>query len=403
MAGPVRNEISGGIFLSAVIQGRDLLLSLPPEVTPARSGLPAPTPGFCGRVSDLSTMVAALSPRQGSNDRETIVTVRGTAGVGKTELMLQAARVALANGQFPGGVLFADAGGHDGPGASRLLAGFLRALGVPPGQLPAGLQDRAALYNLILSAFARRGKRILILIDDLVPGGEAASLLPLDAASPSIVTSREPLRIPSGLELAVGALDPGDCAKLLHRVLNIAHDGDPRVAADPNAAARISGLCGGLPLALRIVGALLAENPALPLAEVADNLQEESSRLDELEYMGGGMRACFDLSYRHLDLESARFFRLLSVHPGPGFSAEEAASLADVDLTAARHGLSALSPLLEYDVVAREWRMPVLVRLYANEHGLRHAREDRRAQALGRLVAVRGLRPPTGPPGRGPG
>ncbi len=43
MPGRVRNEISGGIFLSAVIQGRDLRLSLPPEVTPARSGLPAAT------------------------------------------------------------------------------------------------------------------------------------------------------------------------------------------------------------------------------------------------------------------------------------------------------------------------------------------------------------------------
>lgn len=93
----------------------------------------------------------------------------------------------------------------------------------------------------------------------------------------TIVTSRQALSVASGLELTVRALDdPGDCAKLLHRVLNIAHDGDPRVAANPKAAARISGLCGGLPRALRIVGALLAENPALPLAEVADNLQEDS-------------------------------------------------------------------------------------------------------------------------------
>src|ERR1700733_3957169 len=111
MPGEVRNEISGGIFLSAVIQGRDLYLSLPPEVAPARSGLPGPTSAFCGRADDLNTLVAALSPRQGRNPGKEVVTVRGMAGVGKTELLLQAAHIALASGWFPGGALFANAVG----------------------------------------------------------------------------------------------------------------------------------------------------------------------------------------------------------------------------------------------------------------------------------------------------
>ncbi len=386
MAEQIRNKISGGIFLSAVIQGQDLRLSLPPDVTPARSGLPAPTPAFCGRPGELSTLVAALSPSLAGARRERVVTVRGMAGAGKTELALQTAHAALTNGWFPGGALFADAGGRNGSGNTQILDGFLRALGVPAAQIPAGLDGKARLYALILAAFARQGKRVLIVIDDAGPGREAASLLPPQTASQAIVTCREPAEVPVGLEVTVRALDSAEGTELLQRVLNIAHAGDPRVDADPTAAARISDLCGGLPLALRIVGALLAENPAVPLATVASNLQEESCRLDELEYMGSGVRACFDRSYQYLDPESARVFRLLPVHPGPGFTAREAATLADVDLAMARRRLSVLASLLEHDASGEQWRMPVLVRLYANEHGLRHAIEDGRTVALGRLM-----------------
>lgn len=108
------------------------------------------------------------------------------------------------------------------------------------------------------------------------------------------------------------------------------------------------------------------------------------------------MRACFDLSYQGLDPESARVFRLLSVHPDPGFSAEDAAALVGLDPETARHALSALSCLLEYSTADEQWRMPVLVHLYANEHGLRHAGEDERAQALEWLITRRGLRSPGG-------
>jgi hypothetical protein len=376
MADQIRNKITGGIFLSAVIQGRDLHLSLPPEVTPARTGLPAPTPAFCGRAGELSALVAALSPPPAGEHREGVVTVRGMAGAGKTELALQAAHIALANGWFPGGALFANAGGRNGPGAAPILDGLLRALGVPAAQIPAGLDGKARLYALILATFTRQGKRILVLIDDAAPGHETASLLPPETARQAIVTCREAAEMPVGLEVTARALKSAEGAELLQRVLNIARAGDPRVDADPTAAARISELCGGLPLALRITGALLAENPAMPLATVAGNLQDESCRLDELEYTGGGVRACFDRSYQYLDPESARVFRLLAVHSGPGFTAAEAAILADLNLEETRHRLSWLTSLLEYDEVGDQWRMPVLVRLYAIEHGLRHAIQD---------------------------
>ncbi len=227
MAEQIRNKISGGIFLSAVIQGQDLRLSLPSEVTPARSGLPAPTPAFCGRAGELSTLVAALSPPLAGARRERVVTVRGMAGAGKTELALQAAHAALTNGWFPGGALFADAGGRNGSGNTQILDGFLRALGVPAAQIPAGLDGKTRLYALILKAFARQGKRVLIVIDDAAPGREAASLLRPQTASQAIVTCREPAEVPVGLEVTVRALDSAEGTELLRRVLNIGWLDDP--------------------------------------------------------------------------------------------------------------------------------------------------------------------------------
>ncbi|WP_405656934.1 hypothetical protein [Streptomyces sp. RK9] len=44
-ASAVTNTISGGVFFHAVIQGRDITVTLPPQITPALSGLPADVPG----------------------------------------------------------------------------------------------------------------------------------------------------------------------------------------------------------------------------------------------------------------------------------------------------------------------------------------------------------------------
>jgi hypothetical protein len=56
------NEISGGIFFSAVIQGRDITVQLPPEVIPALSGLPARSPTFAGRQEGLDETLGVLAP-----------------------------------------------------------------------------------------------------------------------------------------------------------------------------------------------------------------------------------------------------------------------------------------------------------------------------------------------------
>jgi hypothetical protein len=402
MSGDVGNRISGGIFLSPVIQGRDITVTLPSGITLARSGLPPASPSFSGRGAELRTLLSALSPDAGAGQPGTshpgtsqslppadVLAVCGMAGVGKTELALQAAHAALASGWFPGGALFAEMPGHDhggGPGVDDVLAGLLRALGVPPRQVPAGAPDRARLYGLILSAFARRGRRVLVLIDGAAAGESAGPLLPAGGSHRVVLTARDPVPIPGSSLLRLNVLTRDDSVDLLGSVLDLAHPGDTRVRDDPGSAARIADLCDGLPLALRIAGALLAEDPALPLAAMAANLRSEQTRLDELSYPGGSVRESFDRSYRHLDRQAARLLRLLTVSPGPDFSAAAAAAIAGLDPAATRLALAALGHLVDHVPGTDRWRLLSLVRLYAGQHGLRHADEDGRAQAFSRLL-----------------
>ena len=84
--------------------------------------------------------------------------------------------------------------------------------------------------------------------------------------------------------------------------------------------------CGGLPLALQITAALLVADPVLTAAELAAELADEVRRLEALRYDDGSgasapsVAAAFELSYRQLDEDAARLFRLLPVDPGPDVS-----------------------------------------------------------------------------------
>src|SRR5712671_3002620 len=95
--GETRNTISGGIFYSAVIQGRDVTVKLPPEITPSLSGLPSGTTAFTGRDTELHTLLNVLAPRTGAvkdgkasgpshAPTAVVAAVAGLAGIGKTEL-----------------------------------------------------------------------------------------------------------------------------------------------------------------------------------------------------------------------------------------------------------------------------------------------------------------------------
>ncbi|MEV6008865.1 tetratricopeptide repeat protein [Streptomyces sp. NPDC051976] len=394
--GGVSNTISGGIFFHAVIQGRNVTVQLPPQITPALSGLPAPSTAFTGRDQDVGRLLENLAPGASGPDagRAVLVTaVSGLAGIGKTELAIQtAARARKKPGWFPGGVLFTDLFGYDPErrlSPERALEGLLRALGMPGDHIPDGLQDRQRLYRSVLAAYAERQQRILVVVDNASSAEQVRPLLPTDGVTAALVTSRHTL---DGLDARLHDLDileESASIALLDQALRHARgDGDTRIADDREAATLIARLCAGLPLALRIAAAVLAAAPARPATSLATALEAEHTRLDKLTRPDRAVRAAFDLSYRLLDGDHARLFRLLPLNPGPDLSTEAAAHLAGTDTDRAEELLQNLADahLVEPGRVWSRWRMHDLVRLFSDEVGRARATDDGRDAALARLL-----------------
>ncbi|MER5917278.1 tetratricopeptide repeat protein, partial [Streptomyces sp. NPDC001982] len=385
------NTITGGIFFHAVIQGRDITVQLPPRITPALSGLPAPASAFTGRDKHVKQLLEELAPgTNGAGGQRAVLVsaVSGLAGIGKTELAVQTATQALKQPDwFPGGVLFTDLAGYDPErrlSPERALEGLLRALAIPGEHIPNGLEDRQRLYRSVLSAYAREHRRILVVVDNASTTGQARPLLPTDGTTAALVTSRHTL---DGLDARLHDLDTLDEAAstaLLDQALRHARGHhDTRITDDPQAATVIAQLCAGLPLALRIAAATLAAAATRPAASLAAALQAEHTRLDKLARPDRAVRAAFDLSYHQLTPDQARLFRLLPLNPGPDLSTHAAAHLAGTDPDQAEELLQHLAEahLIEPALAWGRWRMHDLVRLYADEHGRAHAGTDQRDSA----------------------
>jgi tetratricopeptide (TPR) repeat protein len=372
----VQNEVSGDVD-GTVVQARDIYLH--PAVPTALAGLPPVATGFTGRFADLTAVTEALSSSL------SVVVLAGLPGVGKTTLAVKAAHEAVAEGRFPGGVLFLDLQGYSAGIRVEPLAAlsvFLGALGVL--QVPVSQPEREVLYRSQLA-----GRRpTLIVLDNASASDQVRPLLPPGEQHRVLVTSRHTLGDLHGARrIQVDVLSVADSVAMLDNLLRAADPGDTRVASAPEAADEIAELCGRLPLALGIVAALLSDDPGLPLAEVVALLRE--TRLNELSYDENlAVRSAFDLSHDRLPPAEQRLFRLLSLNPGRQVSTDAAAALAGQPLQVTRKLLAGLrrAHMIENGDSYGWFRFHDLLRLYAAER-VEIEPEEVRQGALVRLVS----------------
>ncbi|MEU9041838.1 MULTISPECIES: BTAD domain-containing putative transcriptional regulator [unclassified Kitasatospora] len=286
-----------------------------PDAWQAPDQLPSGLPDFTGRVEEVESLADRLS---GAGGRAVVVSaLDGMGGVGKTTLAVHVARHMREH--FPDGQLFADLRGADRtpPDPGTVLAGFLRALGVDPADIPPDSGERSALYRSALA-----GRRVLVVLDNAAESGHVEPLLPGSAGCAVLITSRHRLAGLAGAhQMRLDTLSPEQALELLVRIV-----GAERVAAEPEAAEDVVQACGLLPLAVRIVASRLAADPALTLAALADGLRHEH-RLAELSDGERTVEATFALSYHRLDPELARAFRLLSLPDAPDLPLPCAAAL----------------------------------------------------------------------------
>jgi DNA-binding SARP family transcriptional activator/tetratricopeptide (TPR) repeat protein len=310
----------------------------PDREAPAQ--LPPAVAGFTGRSIELSWLDELLARPLDGVESMVVLVIAGTAGVGKTALALHWSHRAVD--RFPDGQLHVDLRGYDPDrprDPSEVLAGFLRALGVPASQVPAEVDERAARLRSVL---ARR--RVLLMLDNAASAEQVRPLLPGSPSCAVVVTSRDAL---AGLVSRDGArrlelplLPAADAVGLLRRVVG------PRVDADPAAASELAERCARLPLALRVAGELAVARPATGLADLAEELADERHLLDRLAADGdprAAVGAVLSWSYRHLPGPVARGFRLLGLHPGHDYDPYALAALGGGELPPARRAMEALA------------------------------------------------------------
>ncbi|WP_433348397.1 BTAD domain-containing putative transcriptional regulator [Microtetraspora malaysiensis] len=390
-----------GIEPGPVLQGlHDLVLRDSPELTQPPAN-PVPTPStnvpaqlpvdsasFTGRAGELRALDQMLDERLGQSPLA-VAAISGVGGVGKTALAIHWANQVA--GRFPDGQLFTDLRGYDEKdypaSPAAVLDRFLRALGVAGPQIPADLDNRAALYRSVLS-----GKRVLIVLDNARSFQQIRPLLPGSGRCCVLITGRDVIDDLIGdyalLQIGLNVMAPDEAAALLAEVA-----GEARIGADPTATARLGALCDQLPLALRIAGARLAAKPHWSVRSLVSRLENQRRRLDELSPREGGVRASFRLSYRDLPPAAQRLYRRLGLLTVPDFAAWVGAALLDItDPVEAENLLEQLVDAHLLEVAwgsgpATRYRFLDLLRLFSWECAQAEEGEGERAAAMERAYS----------------
>ena len=292
--------------------------ALPAQPPPRRTvnDLPGDAGHLIGREAELAQLIASSAPEAVS-----IMTVDGTAGVGKTALVVRAARE--LSDRYPDGCLFVDLRAHSTQrrqSPEQALQRLLRSLGAATGELPGDLEELTAVWRAATSPL-----RLLLVLDDALDADQIRPLLPAGAGSRVLVAGRRRLaELDADRRVALEPLASGDAVSLLRHVI-----GEERAAREPEATHRLAGLCDGLPLALRIAGSRLQNRGTWTVEYLVGRMAGDERRLGELSVGDRSVETAFQLSYDQLAPEQQRGFRALGLAPTVEFDVLTPATMLD--------------------------------------------------------------------------
>jgi tetratricopeptide (TPR) repeat protein len=369
-------NIRGGVhFHKAVEPGYRIPHQLPRDVL-----------SFVNRAPELEQLDHILEDNSGGPHGAALLVITGTAGVGKTSLAVRWAR--SVRERFPDGQLYINLRGYD-PGKpvspDTALEHFLRAMAVPAGSIPSDLHAKSALFRSIIA-----DQRILIVLDNAATVSQVRPLLPGTATCFVLVTSRS--RLPGlvvredASRVTVDILREDEAVELLLEV-TARH----RTDDDQAELTELAQLCAHLPLALRIAAERAAARPWMPLNELIGDLRDESALWDALSSAdddeADAVRTVFAWSYRALQEDVARLFRLLGLHPGAEFCLSAAAAISGLTRNRVRYLVEALlsAHLLEQTGPDR-YQFHDLLRAYAIDQVRNGETDDTQKAALHRVL-----------------
>jgi DNA-binding SARP family transcriptional activator len=347
----------------------------PAAPLPAPAQLPPDIPDFTGREAEIAEITSVLSA---PGSRAPVVGLTGLGGMGKSTLAVHAAR--LMSHQFPGGQVYADLGAsRDTPAdPADVLTGFLRAGGVRTGDIPPGLDERAALWRTMLT-----GRNMLIMLDDAADAEQVRHLLPAAAGSAGIVTSwRRITTLPSLSWIKVDAMTPEDSVRLLARIA-----GADRIAAEHGPASHLAAACSHQPLAVRVAAARLLDRPFWSVAQVAAQLDDDLRNPVVMRDDCIIVDSPFERAQSRLDEATAAAFRLLAVPDTRYLTAASAAAALGLPENSA---LAALECLVDAHLLipgpAGDYHYHGLVKAYARRQAQSKDGPERSRTVLRRLA-----------------
>ena len=287
-----------------------------PEPAP-KHNLPVQLTPLIGREQDAASAVTLLRRPEAR-----LLTMIGTAGIGKTRLALQVAADLLED--FADGVYFVSLAPISDP--DLVLATIAQTLGLRV------LGNESLAERL--SGFLQK-KHFLLVLDNFEQVMAAAPhLVELLTASPKLkllVTSREVLHLRVEQQFPVPPLALPDLTHLpdsetlaqypavklfIHRARAVRHD----FQVTPANAAIIAEICtrlDGLPLALELAAARIKLlSPQALLARLDRRLQVLTGGARDLPERQRTLRATIEWSYDLLDAQEQRLFRRLAVFVG---------------------------------------------------------------------------------------
>jgi non-specific serine/threonine protein kinase len=303
----------------------------PASALTANTNLPEPLTSFVGREPEIAAVTRLIADSR-------LITLTGAGGCGKTRLAIQIGRMALAGGDYPGGVWLVN------------LA-LLRDELLLPQFVAQALDLRLSSDQPLSDALSGwlQPRRVLLLLDNCehlraACARLARSLLATAARLKILATSREPLRIPGELVYPLPPLpvptlpapksgrmaDPMDYASV-QLFVDRARASVPAFALSPENLDAVVSICrrlDGLPLAIELASRRVN---VLTVQEIAAHLDDRFTLLagageaSDIPHHGT-LRQAIDWSYESLGPVERTVLQRLAVFIG-GCSLDTASQL----------------------------------------------------------------------------
>lgn len=272
---------------------------------------------FVGREEELRKLHNVLLDAQGSRIAG-IVGLTGAGGMGKTSLAFHFAE--LYKDRFPDGVIGLRVDNDD---IDATAYRFAYHAGVKIDS-----EQKLSAAEIMQSSF--RNKRMLLIFDNaeeataraLNPGGDQCAVI-VTTRNRHVLSS---FSILSDAQIDLRGFQPEESIRLLTQIL-----GEIRINREPEAAAQLHLLVGGLPLAVQIVGSSLSDQKFTTLKDYVTILEDTKARLSYLydpDDPDFNVRACFSLSLRYLNDAQIDLFACLSVCTPEGFGLQTVKAIA---------------------------------------------------------------------------